>query len=96
VLLRRVEVMNVKLMNIVAAVTFRSMVHLHFEERRMPLRKATEVPTDLVTRRLLTFTRTASGSDMISAVTTVAFTWIIRGRTVALHLVSAPNIASGC
>jgi len=88
--------MNVKLMNIMAAVTFRSMVHLHFEERRMPLRKATEVPTDLVTRRLLTFTRTASGSDMISAVTTVAFTWIIRGRTVALHLVLAPNIASGC
>jgi hypothetical protein len=96
VLLRRVEVMNVKLMNIVAVVTFRSMVRLHFEETRMPLRsRATEVPTGLGIPTLLTFTRMDTGSAMITAVRTLVFTWIIRGRTVDLLLVSAPSIASG-
>jgi hypothetical protein len=88
--------MNIKLMNIVAVVTFRSMVRLHLEERCTPLRRPTEVPTGLGIRTLLTFTRMDTGSAMISAVRTLVFTWIIRGRTVALHLVSAPNIASGC
>jgi len=58
--------------------------------------RPTEVPTGLGIRTLLTFTRMDTGSAMISAVRTLVFTWTIRGRTVALHLVSAPNIASGC
>src|SRR5579859_4098759 len=80
--------------NIMAADTFRSMVRLHFAERRMPRRRAIGGQTGLGTRRRLTFTLTANGSATTMAAKTLTFTWITRGRTDGSLSASAATIAT--